>query len=135
MNELILACATNNGIEFVNSHFGDADYFDIYKLSKDGFKKLDRVINSSEEEKEDENTHGDPKKAKSLSKLLKDKKVEVMVGYKMGANILRMKKVFVPVLVREINIEKGLRMVQDNFEKVVKELNKGENREYLNLNK
>ncbi|BDU50367.1 NifB/NifX family molybdenum-iron cluster-binding protein [Haliovirga abyssi] len=133
MNELIIACATNNGEEFVNDHFGSANYFDIYKMSKESIEKIDRVDNTSEEEKEDDGIHGDPNKAKGISGILKKKDVQVVVGYKMGPNIIRMKKKFVPVIVRNINIKNSLEIVKNNFDKIVEELNNGENRKHIVL--
>lgn len=33
---LTIACATDDGVNFINRHFGDADYYYIYNLTPEG---------------------------------------------------------------------------------------------------
>ena len=91
--ELIFSFATDDGINLKkDDHFGNAKYFKIYHY-KD--RKLE-FIEERENKKvmEDESKiHGDPKKAKAVSSILKN--VDVMVGRKFGPNIKRLIKKFV----------------------------------------
>jgi len=99
-----LACGTDNGTEFTNEHFGSSKYFLIYDfdLEAKDLRFIKRIVNSSQEEEK----HGDIKKAKSVSELLKN--VFVFAAFRYGPNIIRIKKRFVPIISREKNIEKTL---------------------------
>jgi len=115
-----LACGTDNEIEFSNGHFGSSKYFLIYEFNletKDlGFLK--KIENSTPEEEK----HGDSKKAKSVSELLKN--VFVFVAFRYGPNIIRIKKRFVPIISREKNIEKTLNKVKLCSNKIKSEIEK-----------
>jgi len=99
-----LACGTDNETEFTNEHFGSSKYFLIYEfdLETKDLKFLKRIENSTQEEEK----HGDIKKAKSVSELLKN--IFVFAAFRYGPNIIRIKKRFVPIVSREKNIEKTL---------------------------
>ncbi len=103
-----LACGTDNETEFTNGHFGSSKYFLIYDfdLETKDLRFLKRIENSSQEEEK----HGDIKKAKSVSELLKN--VFVFAAFRYGPNIIRIKKRFVPIISREKNIEKTLNKVK-----------------------
>jgi len=129
--ELLVACATDNGKNFVDRHFGDANYYNIYKISEKGFEYVKKVENTSEEEK----IHADPKKAKGISGFLKKEDVKILVSKQFGANINRMKKKFVPVVVNTDMIEEGLDRVIHNLDLILDEWNKGEERKHIVLRK
>ena len=115
-----LACGTDDGIEFSNEHFGSSKYFLIYELDLDTkkLKFLEKLENSSPEEK----IHGDPKKAKKISELMKE--ISVLVGFKMGSNIIRIRKKFIPVISREKNIKIALEELKGLSPEIKIELNK-----------
>ena len=115
-----LACGTDNGIEFTNEHFGSSKYFLIYDfdLETKDLRFLKRIENSTQEEEK----HGDIKKAKSVSELLKN--VFVLVAFKYGPNIIRIKKRFVPIISREKNIEKTLNKIKIYINKIKSEIKK-----------
>ena len=115
-----LACGTDNGIEFTNEHFGSSKYFLIYDfdLKTKDLRFLKRIENSTQEEEK----HGDIKKAKSVSELLKN--VFVLVAFKYGPNIIRIKKRFVPIISREKNIEKTLNKIKIYINKIKSEIKK-----------
>ena len=115
-----LACGTDNGIEFTNEHFGSSKYFLIYDfdLETKDLRFLKRIENSTQEEEK----HGDIKKAKSVSALLKN--VFVLVAFRYGPNIIRIKKRFVPIISREKNIEKALNKVELYSNKIKSEIKK-----------
>ncbi len=103
-----LACGTDNGTEFTNEHFGSSKYFLIYEfdLETKDLRFLKRIENSTQEEEK----HGDIKKAKSVSELLEN--VSVFVANRYGPNIKRIKRRFIPIISREKNIEKTLNKVK-----------------------
>ena len=115
-----LACGTDNETEFTNGHFGSSKYFLIYDfdLETKGLRFLKRIENSSQEEEK----HGDIKKAKSVSEFLKN--VFVLVAFRYGPNIIRIKKRFVPIISREKNIEKTLNKVKLCSNKIKSEIEK-----------
>ncbi len=115
-----IACGTDDGINFTSEHFGSAKFYLLFELNlNDGsIKEAGRILNTSVEEKK----HGDPKKAASVSEMLKD--VQVLVGFVMGPNIVRMRKRFVPIVSRERNIKKGLEMVSKLTREISSELKK-----------
>jgi len=115
-----LACGTDNGTEFTNEHFGSSKYFLIYDfdLETKDLRFLKRKENSTQEEEK----HGDIKKAKSVSELLKN--VFALVAFRYGPNIIRIKKRFVPIISREKNIEKTLNKVKLYSNKIKTEIEK-----------
>ena len=129
--ELLVACATDNGKNFVDRHFGDANYYNIYKISEEGFEYVKKIENTSEEEK----VHADPKKAKGISGFLKNEDVKILLSKQFGANINRMKKKFVPVVVNTDRIEEGLARAIHNLDLIIDEWNKGEERKHIVLRK
>ena len=112
-----LACGTDNGTEFTDKHFGSSKYFLIYEfnLETKDLRFLKRIENSTPEEE-----HGDIKKAKSVSELLKS--VFVLIAFRYGPNIIRIKKRFVPIISREKNIEKTLNKVKLFSNKIKSEI-------------
>jgi len=127
-----IACGTNDEKEFTEEHFGDSKYFLIYEydFSNQKIIFLEKRNNNSEEEK----IHGDPKKAKGISEILKD--IPVLLAFAMGPNIVRMRKKFVPVISREKNIKKALEKFKEIIPQIISEINKeiGEEREIFIVN-
>ena len=115
-----LACGTDNGTEFTNEHFGSSKYFLIYDfdLEAKDLRFIKRIVNSSQEEEK----HGDIKKAKSVSELLKN--VFIFTAFRYGPNIIRIKKRFVPIISREKNIEKTLYKIKLISNKIKSEIEK-----------
>lgn len=115
-----LACGTDNETEFTNGHFGLSKYFLIYDfdLETKDLRFLKIIENSTPEEEK----HGDIKKAKSVSELLEN--VFVLVAFRYGPNIIRIKKRFVPIISREKNIEKTLNKVKLCSNKIKSEIEK-----------
>ena len=115
-----LACGTDNETEFTNGHFGSSKFFLIYDfdLETKDLRFLKRIENSTQEEEE----HGDIKKAKSVSELLKN--IFVFAAFRYGPNIVRIKKRFVPIISREKNIEKTLYKIKLISNKIKSEIEK-----------
>ncbi len=127
--EFLVAFATDNGKNFIEKHFGDAEYFLIYKMVENGFSYIDTIKNNSEEEKK----HADPKKAKSISKILKAKNVHILVGKAFGGNIVRMKKKFVCIKCNLTLIENSFELLLNNFNQILSQWEKGEERDFIVL--
>jgi len=115
-----LACGTDNETEFTTEHFGSSKYFLIYEfnLETKDLKFLNKIENSTPEEEK----HGDTKKAKSVSELLKN--IFVFAAFRYGPNIIRIKKRFVPIISREKNIEKTLYKIKFLSNKIKSEMEK-----------
>ncbi len=127
--EFLVAFATDNGKLFMDRHFGDAEFYDIYKISKTDAKFLERIENTTEDEKQ----HADPEKAKGITGLLKKKGIQVAVSKNFGPNIQRIKSVFVCVLIKEDMIDDGTKIIQNHIETIYYEWLLGEKRDFLKL--
>ena len=111
-------------------HFGDANQYAIHEINPSEAKFI-RIISNTIDE--DEEVHADPKKAKNIAHLLKKKKVQVLVSKKFGANINRMKKKFVCILMNDKQISESIMILQKNFNTIITEWKKGETRKFINL--
>ena len=132
MNELIVAVATDNGENFMDRHFGDAHYFDIYKLSKTSINFIKRIENKIEEQ---EDIHADPEKAKGVAGLLKEEDVTVVVSKIFGPNIQRIRKKFVCVIMNDETIKAALDRIPHNWDTIQEEWGKGADRHHCILRK
>ena len=130
MDKIIAAFATDDGVSFMDRHFGDANQYAIHEINPSEAKFI-RIISNTIDE--DEEVHADPKKAKNIAHLLKKKKVQVLVSKKFGANINRMKKKFVCILMNDKQISESIRILQKNFNTIITEWEKGETRKFINL--
>ncbi|MCD6414234.1 MAG: hypothetical protein J7L23_01245 [Candidatus Diapherotrites archaeon] len=119
-NTIKIAVGTDDGTHFTDEHFGSARFYLIYELNLDTLelKKVEERKNTSVEER----MHGDPNKAQSVSELLKD--IDALVAFAMGPNIIRIKKRFVPVISRDKNVEKSLKLLLDHIDEIKQELAK-----------
>jgi predicted Fe-Mo cluster-binding NifX family protein len=127
---LIVACATDNGVDLIKRHFGDAEFYLIYKINESNYEFIKKIINTTEEEE----GHADPKKAKGISQILKEEEVQVGLSCAFGPNIVRIKKNFVPVVAHAEKIEEALKKLVDNYNIVIKEWYRGKDRKHIILN-
>ena len=127
--KLTVALATNDGQNFINKHFGEANKYQIYEFNNDNYKYIKSIQNNSITEEK----HADPKKAKSIVKILKEKNVHCGVSCAFGPNIKRVKKHIVPVIMKEEDMETGIQKLIDNFTSLEKCWNDGKNREHINI--
>ena len=128
-----VAFATDNGETFIDRHFGDAEFYDIYEIEIGKAEYIKRIVNSTEEEKE--HVHADPNKAKGIAELFKNDDIKVLVSKVFGANIQKMKKKFVCVLMNNNSISESILKLQESFSIIESEWNKGDSRNHLNLKK
>ncbi|RKZ15924.1 dinitrogenase iron-molybdenum cofactor biosynthesis protein [bacterium] len=129
MAQLRIAVATDDGKSFVGRHFGDAEFYDVYDVSPAGSEFVVRVENQTEEEE----GHADPNKARGIVGILKKQGVQVGLTRIFGPNIKRIKSKFVCVLTGHEAVSDGLDLIRGNFETVVAEWDKGEERDFLDL--
>lgn len=129
-NTIKIACATNDGINLTQDHFGEADYYIVYELDQQkNLRFIEKVKNNSIEEK----MHGDPRKAASVSSLLKD--MHVLLCCAMGKNVITMRKKYCPVISRDTNIERALERLKDKYNDLLREINRtlGDDREIIRI--
>ncbi len=104
-----IAFASNDGILLADSHFGDAKYFYIYEINEKEHRFVEKRENTTGEELE----HDDEIKAQNIMSILRD--VHVLVGYRMGPNINRIKKHFLPIVSRHKRIERNIEILNMNY--------------------
>jgi len=109
MEKIIIACATNDGKNFIKDHFGSANKYLIYEFDKDkrNFILTNTVNNHHFEEKMD----GDPQKAKFVASLIKPFGVNILMNMAIGLNVTRMRKKYVIIISRIQNINEALKKI------------------------
>jgi len=132
VEKFITAFATDDGESFIDRHFGDADFYDIYEISSLEVKLIKRIDNTTDDD-DDEDGHGDPVKAQGVTGMLKKEGVTMSVSRVFGPNLKRIKKKFLCVLFKEGSIEDSLKKLQDNFSLLIEEWSKGEERNLIRL--
>jgi len=130
MDSIIVAFATDDGKTFMDRHFGEADFYDIYEVLEDGANFVKRIDNTADEE---EGVHASPEKAKGVAHLLKRENVRVAVSKFFGPNIERIKRKFVCVLMDDASLDEAMKKFRKNLELIYDEWAKGEEREYISL--
>ncbi len=129
--KLRFAFATDDGKTYMDRHFGDADYYDIYEISSNENKFIKRISNTTEDD--DEHIHADPVKAKSVVDMLKIENIQVVASKIFGPNIKRIKKKFVCVLFNDEQISDSIKIIQKNIDVINDEWRKGETRNHINF--
>ena len=120
--DLVIAIGTDNEqIIKPDEHFGMSKYFQIWNYSN-GVTFLKETRENAKYKEDETIKHGDPGKAKATASVLTD--VDVLVGKFMGPNIERLKKKFVPVIIREPNIKKSINIIKDNINEIFEEKEK-----------
>lgn len=130
--KITAAFATDDGNRFMERHFGDARYFDIYELDENSVQFIKRIDNSTDKD-DGEDIHGDPVKAGGIMGLLLKEKVRVAVSRNFGPNITRILKKFACVRFLGDEINDGIKRIQENIGAVCAELEKGEERKHITL--
>jgi len=128
-SELICAFASDDRESFMTRHFGDADIYIIYSISNENVRIIDEITNNVDEEE----NHADPKKAKSIAKILKSADVQVCVSPVFGPNIKRIKKKFVCIIMNETKIKRAVSIIQDHFDDIYDQWNRGKDRDIMHM--
>jgi len=130
--KIIAAFGTDDGKCFIDRHFGDSSYFDIYEIDENNANFLKRINNSTDKDKGNE-VHGDPVKAGGIMGLLLKEKVNVVVSRNFGPNIKRIQMKFVCIRAVGFDIAESIQEIQKNFADILAEWGKGEDRRHLIL--
>jgi len=120
--KLLIAFSTDDGENFNDDHFGMANYFHVYKFS-DGKEEFVEARKNVQYKEDETLKHGDPGKAKATSSALGN--VDVIIGRKMGPNIVRLLKKYVCIVAKTNTIADAIQLVHRNMEKIIEEKNKG----------
>ena len=116
--EIKIAVATDDGVNLISRHFGDADKYLLYLWNTDSGK-----IDFQEERQgklPEEKQHADPRKAQAVGQLLKD--AQVLINMAFGPNIVRIRKKFIPVVSRITDIKSSLELLKSHQEKILSNL-------------
>ena len=111
-------------------HFGDSQKFGIYKIGKDSVSFVGWRENAKVEEDETQ-IHGDPRKANAVKAVLKE--VDAVASVEFGPNIKRLLPVKACMIMDPGTLEHAARVVQSNLDRLVLEIEKGEQRKVLDL--
>lgn len=130
MQSLVVAFATDDGKGFMDRHFGDAKFYELYRIDERSSEYIGRLINTTEED--DEEIHADPKKAGGIVALLRQSHVQVVVSKIFGPNIKRIRKRFVCVLMNDAEISLGIERIQNHYAEILDAWNEGEERTFFN---
>lgn len=128
--KLIVACATDDGHTFSAGHFGSARNYAIYEMDDTRcthLRSLSNTVNTAKKE------HADHQKAKSMTTLLADTQVQVVVAKQFGPNIGRIKQSVVPVIVKTDSLQAGCAKLLEHRAEIIDELHKGKTRGFLML--
>ncbi len=128
--DFLASFATDDGTHLTAEHFGAARYYHVYKITEGKAEYMEQRENSGFEENESIKG-GDPGKARATALTMAG--IDVVVSNRFGPNILRLSKKCVCVVVRVHTIEEAIRLVLDNRDKVIEQLNIGEGRQHLVL--
>ena len=126
-----IAFASDNGKSFIDRHFGDSEHYYIYEMKASGIEFVKKIENTTEEDNEE--IHADPVKAKGVTEMLKSEDIKVVIAKIFGPNIKRIKKKFVCVLMNDDDISESIKKVQEKYDLILSEWNKGDNRDHINL--
>ncbi len=111
-----VAIGTHDKKNMHDDHVGDSRYFAIYELEKGSWSFLEYRENNSPEER----THGDPRKAEAIMKIIEG--CDVLVGRAMGPNFVKIRdeSPYLPVIVRgkHRSIEDALKAINENYEAI-----------------
>ena len=105
---------------FSEGHFGESNKFLIYKydISQQKMELSNSFDNTSAEEK----MHGDPVKAKGVASIIGD--VDIIFAHALGQNIIRMKKKYLILISRSLNIHEALNKIPNKIDKILEEMEK-----------
>ncbi len=131
MDNLLFAFASNDGVNFNKEHFGDSDYYYIYKIGQNSCEYIKKIANTTTDIEEE--LHADPRKAGGVSSMLKKENIDVVVSAVFGPNIKRINKKFVCIIMRNRLLDDSIEVIKDNYSKIIGEMGKDQDRSHLML--
>ncbi|MHA1693798.1 MAG: hypothetical protein ACTSUG_00940 [Candidatus Helarchaeota archaeon] len=105
---------------FNKGHFGESKKYFVYKydISSKKMELLNSIQNTSPEEK----MHGDPDKARNVASLIGD--ADCILAHALGQNIIRMKKKYLILISRSLNIKESLNKFPEKIDLILSEMEK-----------
>lgn len=136
-DSLIIAFATVDGVTIPKAHCGEAQPFEIYRLTASDATRLESVTNLTAGEGHGAGSHrhhadGGGKGA-GIGRLLAEHGVQVMVSRAFGQNIVRMRERFLPVKVGAQELAAASSLLQRHWEQVQSHWLQGPARKHLVL--
>ncbi len=120
----------DNDEKFTKGHFGESKKYFIYKfeISSKKMQFVKSYLNTSPEEK----IHADPEKARNVASIIGN--VDCILAHALGQNIIRMKKKYLILISRSINIEEALNKFPEKIDLILQELVKNsEDRKVIHI--
>jgi predicted Fe-Mo cluster-binding NifX family protein len=122
-------------------HFGDAPWFDLYRITAREATAIQRVENTVRGEDEPDHHHhhhgdshgGGTVKAHRIGDLLGARGVQVLVSRAFGPNIQIVSAHFVPVVVRCETVAQAIALLHQEWVRVLAEWSRGAERRHLVL--
>ena len=141
LRRLIVAIASDDGVQMPKGHFGAATQYELYEMSADSATWLRTVSNpragAAHGDSEDgHHHHGDGAKHQhggGIGRLLGNEGVQVMASRAFGANIKRMRQRFLPVVVHCEQVKDAIVLLQSQWPRVEQHWVQGEQRKHLVL--
>lgn len=105
---------------FNKGHFGESKKYFVYKYNiyNKKMELLNSYLNTSPEEK----IHGDPDKARNVTSIIGD--VDCILAHVLGQNIVRMKKKYLILISRSLNVKEALNKFPEKIDLILHEMAK-----------
>ena len=117
-----LAMAVNNEGFFQPKHFGDADKYLIYEW-KDNELVYSHEITNPFKYADEKQKHGDRQKGVSVSGLLRDNSVKILVSKQFGKNVQIVNRYFIPVIITVETPDESKFLLKKHMKWILEELN------------
>ena len=126
MNSFLVACATNDKQTFIPDHFGEAKYFMLYRLTREGYEHVKTLVNRARDGEGHGHHHhghghghGEGGKARAILDHFREEHVDVFISRRFGPNIVHISKVVLPVVIRQgETLEDGLEALRSRFDEL-----------------
>ncbi len=112
--KLKFAFAVDNKGNFKDDHFGEADKYIIYEENEGDLVRISEELNTKKD-MDESHQHGLKKKGNSISRLLKEKGVNVLVTKQFGKNLDIVSMHFIPVLVSSERPDEAFEIIKKNL--------------------
>lgn len=114
LENLRIAFAVDDQKKLPHTHFGDAQFFEIYQWQNHQLNYVETVHNMALKE-EKMHQHGDSQKGNNIVEMLLHHHVNVLVSRQFGKNITIIQRHFLPILVNVDSLEQAKSIITSNF--------------------
>lgn len=111
VRSIYVASATDDEKTFKKGHFGDASFYQIFKINPHSIQLIKTISNTEIDSDQEGHKH----KAKQILSLLKRHAVDVLINQAFGQNIVLINQVVLPVVVRNQSIDQANLYIQSHF--------------------